>query len=172
MGYTTEFQGQFLLNKPLTKHHKEYLEMFSESRRMQRNPNYKFEPNELNEKCVDLMAACGLEGMEFYCGNGFCGQDPDNSITEYNYPPAGQPGLWCQWVPNEEGTAIEWNGIEKFYEYVPWIKYIIENFLKPWGYVLNGEVTWEGEDQGDMGKIIIKNNVVTTKVAKVTYSYH
>jgi len=66
-------------------------------------------------------------------------------------------------VPNADGTAIEWNEGEKFYEYIPWIKYLIDNLLKPWGYVLNGTVEWEGEDNSDVGKIIVKDNVVTVK---------
>ena len=39
-----------------------------------------------------------------------------------------------------------------------------ENFLKPWGYVLSGEVSWVGEDCPDTGVIIIENNVVRTEV--------
>jgi hypothetical protein len=97
------------------------------------------------------------------------GQGQDDSIVNYNTPPSGQPSLWCQWVPNENGTAIEWDGGEKFYEYVDWIEYLISNFLAPWGYVLNGEVEWSGEDRDDRGMIIIDNNIVTTKRAVVSY---
>ena len=85
------------------------------------------------------------------------------------HPHEGMPGLWCDWVPNEDGTALEWNGAEKFYDYVPWIKYLIENFIKPWGLTVNGEVEWEGEESGDLGLIVVKDNVVTTKEGKVVY---
>jgi hypothetical protein len=36
--------------------------------------------------------------------------------------------------------------------------------------VLNGEVEWEGEDRGDMGKIVVKNNDMSTRAGKVSYS--
>ena len=80
-----------------------------------------------------------------------------------------QPGLWCQWVPTEDGTAIVWDEGEKFYNYVEWIKYLLNNFLKPWGYTLNGEVDWSGEENGDLGKIKIVNNEVVVLNAVITY---
>jgi hypothetical protein len=64
---------------------------------------------------------------------------------------------------------LGWNNAEKFYEYVEWMRYLIEHFLAPWGYVLNGEVTWQGEDDHDMGKIILENNTVTTKKGRISY---
>ena len=79
------------------------------------------------------------------------------------------PGLYCQWIPTEDGKHIEWDGNEKFYDYVEWMKWLIENFFTPKGYVLNGKIDWEGEEQGDVGKIIVKDNVVTTKNAKLVY---
>lgn len=79
------------------------------------------------------------------------------------------PGIWCDWAPTEDGMGIEWNGAEKFYDYVEWLQYIIDNFIKHWGYVLNGEVTWEGEGSGDLGKIIVKDNVVTHKRGRIVY---
>ena len=79
------------------------------------------------------------------------------------------PGLWCQWRPNESGTTIEWDGGEKFYEYVAWIEYLITHFLGPWGYKLEGEVYWDGEESGDQGLIEIRDNVVKVKHAVITY---
>lgn len=82
-----------------------------------------------------------------------------------------QPGLWCQWVPNASGTAIVWDEGEKFYDYIEWIEYLITHFLAPWGYKLNGEVSWEGEESGDLGIIEITDNVVRVGRAKITYQY-
>jgi hypothetical protein len=128
--------------------------------------------NVKNESCLELLDKVGLDvGPEgaYYCGCGYAGQGEDESIVDFNIPATGQPGLWCQWVPTEDGTGIGWNGAEKFYNYVEWLDYLIKHFLKPWGLVLNGEVEWQGEDQGDVGKIIVKDNVVTTKKAKITW---
>ena len=91
-------------------------------------------------------------------------------MTDSNKPPTGQPGLWCQWTPNDDGTAIVWDGGEKFYDYVAWLEYLVKNFLKPWGYVLNGTVNWSGEDQGDVGKIVAKDNKVSKVRGKIVYT--
>ncbi len=166
MGYTTDFRGQFNLDKPLTQEHKSYLELFARTRRMKRSADAA-------EKLDDpIRIAAGLpigdEGAYFVGATDEFGQDTqrkDKSVLDHNEPPAGQPSLWCQWIPNCDGTAIEWDGGEKFYEYTTWIKYIIENFLKPWGYVLSGEVEWRGESWDDRGFIIVEENKVreTTK---------
>lgn len=180
MGYDTDFTGEFTLDKPLTATQVEYLNMFADTRRMKRDPTklhlMKLE-GKGNTRCFKLLEELGLpiggEG-EFYCGTGCCGQDHDSSIVEYNYAPGegkyndpikpegGQPGLWCQWVPSKDGYALEWNGSEKFYHYVEWLKYLIENFLKPWGYKVSGLVEWEGEDSGDYGVIEATDNEVIT----------
>jgi len=41
-----------------------------------------------------------------------------------------------------------------------WLKLMVEHYLAPRGYVLNGEVTWEGEDRDDSGTIFVKDNQV------------
>lgn len=173
MGYTTDFYGEFKLDKPLTTEHKNYLEKFNQTRRMKRKQT-------LTAKRPDpIRVAAGLpvgkqgayfvgEGGDFGQGAGV-GGDGIPDLVDYNYPPDGQPGLWCGWVPNNEGTAIVWDGGEKFYHYEEWVEYLIEHFLKPWGYVLNGEVEWQGEERDDRGMIVVDNNVVKVKVAKVTY---
>jgi len=101
----------------------------------------------------------GPEGAYFVGSQSDSGQEHTPDITDYNSPPSGQPGLWCQWTPNEDGTAIRWDGGEKFYEYVEWIEYLMDNFLKPWGYKLKGEVLWRGESFHDNGKITINHNM-------------
>lgn len=162
MGYTTDFEGQFALDKQLNKNHQEYLQAFAQSRRMKRDSNKTEKLPDDIRKNVDL--PCGIFG-EFYVGgygNNY-GQKETSDILDYNQPPDGQPGLWCQWIPSEDGMSIIWDDGEKFYNYVEWIKYIIHNFLQPWGYTLNGEVNWYGEDREDIGKIVIKKNKVTIK---------
>lgn len=173
MGYTTDFDGQFDLNKPLASQHKAYLEAFASTRRMKRDAYI----TEGRPDPVRLAAGLpvGLDGGYFVGEGGHAGQGEHNAdyetigILSYNYPPNGQPGLWNQWVPNDDGTAIQWDGGEKFYNYIEWIEYLIEHFLKPWGYVLNGEVEWFGEDSNDRGLICIEDNVVKTKIAKIVY---
>ncbi len=140
MGYSTDFKGQFQLDKPLSVKDFNFLKKLNETRRMARLVDEEF----------------GVEG-EFYV------KDDSNGVIDHNRPPKTQPGLWCQWVPTEGGEGIEWDGGEKFYEYVKWLKYIVEKILAPRGYILNGEAEWYGEDRNDTGTIVVENNVVTTK---------
>lgn len=110
MGYNTDFDGSFKLNK-------------------------RIEP--MHQKILDNYASDDSRGA-----------DPQ------------APDSYCQWVVSSDGMSIEWDGGEKFYEYVEWITYLVDNLIKPWGYVLNGEVAWDGEERGDIGTIVIKDNEV------------
>lgn len=112
----------------------------------------------------------GTEGEFYVDGKGMCGQDHEANVIDFNRPPATQPGLWCGWVPTDDGTAIVWDEGEKFYDYVEWIEYLISAILTPRGYVLNGEVTWEGEESDDRGMIVIQDNQVSTKIGKIVYA--
>jgi len=63
--------------------------------------------------------------------------------------------------------GIEWDEGEKFYHYSDWLVYLIHKILAPNGYVLNGVVTWQGEETGDVGEIIVENNRVFEQPWKV-----
>ena len=164
MGYTTEFEGQFDLDDQLTEAQTAYLKAFSNTRRMKRDAEIVETFEDPIRKAAGLPV--GKEGEYFVVAGGFAGQDRDKSIVDYNNPPRTQPGLWCKWVPNYEANGIEWNGAEKFYYYVEWLEYIIDNFLKPWGHILNGRVRWRGEEMSDIGVITVKNNKVSVKKVK------
>ncbi len=156
MGYTTTFDGTFLLNKRLFDSEAIYLLEFSRSRRMKRNPEILQSIPDPARTAVGLPV--GEEGCYFV--NEKWDEDSEVSVVNYNRPPKTQPGLWCKWVPTADGGGIKWNGAEKFYDYVEWLQYIINNFLKPWGYVLNGEVNWQGENEEDIGIILVASNVI------------
>ncbi len=67
---------------------------------------------------------------------------------------------YCQWMPTEDGTGIEWDGVEKFRHYSEWLDYLISHFLKPWGYVLNGSVQWASIFEPERGTLAVQNNSV------------
>ncbi len=71
---------------------------------------------------------------------------------------SGRPCRYCPWRPSDDGSMIEWDMGEKFYCWREWLGYIVEHHLKPWGYRLNGEVRWQGEEPGDSGVIYSKDN--------------
>jgi len=191
MGYTTDFQGVFELDKPLTPEHQKYLYRFADIRHMRRDPKVLDGAPDPVREAVGL--PLGPEGM-FYVGedDGNCGQSNELGVLDYNMPPGAEykyslpkyvvdpeaeknccPGLWCQWIPVDEESHlpcegidnltryIGWDGGEKFYRYVEWLEFLIRNFLEPWGYKLNGAVKYRGEDFDDFGTITVKDNEVS-----------
>jgi len=147
MGYTTTFEGQFTFNKPLDEETFAFLTKFSQTRRMKRNLGLEY----------------GVEGEFFVDGLGYMGQDETPDVIDENEPPATQPGLWCQWRPTEDRQHLKWSRMEKFYDYIEWLEYIISKITAPRGYILDGKVTWQGEDEQDKGFLIVINNEVSTK---------
>lgn len=160
MGYTTDFEGDFSITPALNKEQMDYINTFSATRRMKRDVQ-KLQETHKGEH--GLNGDYGVEGEYFAFDDGDSGQKREESILEYNYPPDSQPGLWCQWIVSEDGTTLEWDGGEKFYEYVAWLEYLIEHFFNKWDVKLNGTVKWRGEDFEDMGIIVIADNKVTAK---------
>jgi hypothetical protein len=151
MGYTTEFSGSFEITPALTPEQVAYLQAFNETRRMGRDARKLKSFADPKRKAVKL--PLGPQGAYFVGSEGDFGQNRDASILDYNKPPEGQPGLWCQWTVSDDGTEIRWDEGEKFYYYTEWLTYIVEHFLQPWGRKIEGEVQWHGEDYDDHGTI-------------------
>ena len=150
MGYTTEFAGTITVDPPLNEQEVEFLNKFADTRRMH---------------CA--------QGPYYVDRGGFADQEHEDGVIDYNRPPEGQPGLWCQWVIGDEGD-IEWDGGEKFYCAAEWMEYIIDHFLKPnciaknalpflqANHTCNGTIEAQGEDMDDRWKLIVTDNVVST----------
>lgn len=156
MGYTTRFLGKFEFDRPLDDETYTLLKWISTTRRMKRQG--------LDEKY-------GVDGEFYFNPNSTnFGQEVDTSIADYNAPPSTQPGLWCQWTPTDDRTALVWDDGEKFYHYIEWLEYLIVKILSPRGYVLSGECEWQGEDPDDFGRILVSNNVVFVQQGQRTYS--
>lgn len=158
MGYTTTFWGSFIVTPPLSKEEIDYLKKFSESRRMHRK-----------------------NGPYFVDGSAEFGQQANPDVIDHNNPDPSQPGLWCQWVPSEDGKEIVWDEGEKFYAADEWIKYLIEHFLKPGakavgkvpgivgGHVVSGIMEAQGEEDNDRWMMDVKNNEVKVLRGRVVY---
>lgn len=159
MGYTTDFTGELKLSRPLSEAEAAYLEAFRTTRRMARDSKIAETFDDPLRLAVGL--PIGIEGG-FYVGNqANFGQGRDESIIDYNRPPSGQPGLWTQWQC--AGDTLKWDGGEKFYNYVGWLEYIIDNFLAPWGIEVSGVIRWVGEDSfDDRGSIEVVESEVFT----------
>ena len=105
MGYNTEFDGEFVLSKPLDEETYYALEDLASSR----------------------------------------------------HDEEGMPSIWCQWVVGNDWKSIRWDGGEKFYGYIGWIRYINNHFLLPEKVKLNGTVVFQGENPKDGGRIVATN---------------
>lgn len=96
-------------------------------------------------------------------------------LTTFNYTDhreePGMPGIWCGWIPSPDGTMIEHDGGKKFYDYAEWLQYLVDRFLLPWGYRIAGAIEWNGEESGDLGRLVIDSPLGTVKVqyAHITY---
>lgn len=144
MGILTEFEGKFNFDECLESNHLAYLKAFNQTRRMKwSESSLQYRPDPIRE-AVSL--PIGPQGA-YYVGDEMrpIWEGGDPAIEDYNSPPSGQPSLWCLWTPSDEGKAIAWNGGDKFYAHVEWIRYLIDHFIQPWGYHLRGKVEWESE---------------------------
>jgi hypothetical protein len=164
MGYSTYFSGGLELTPPANKELTSFVNEWKNTRRMARDVS------KLTDKSKGLNGEFGVEG-EFYIGSGEYGQDSDDSVINYNKPPKTQPSLWCQWELSQDGTILEWDEGEKFYEYIEWLEYMIDKFFEPSGIKLNGEIHWNGQESDDRGIIKVINNQVKIGVAKYTYEF-
>jgi hypothetical protein len=159
MGYTTKFDGIFTLNERLFDSEVLYLLEFSRTRRCKRNVAILQNIPDSARESVGL--PLGEDGG-YFVNQKWDEEHDEISVVDYNKPPRGQPGLWCQWIPTPDGRGIHWDGGEKFYHYIAWLQYLIIHFLEPWGYCVEGEVKWTGEDPSDTGVIKVKNNKIVS----------
>jgi hypothetical protein len=151
MGYTTEFKGLgFWTDRPLSREHTLYINKFAETRHILFDMT-RVRPGTTRSN-VDVPDTAAFVLEDDILANG--------ASLNYNNPPPGVPGLWCQWTVDEDGH-INWDGNEKFYNFEEWLTWLIENLLKPWGYVLNGTLDYQGEDDEDFGRLIVVDNKVT-----------
>lgn len=170
MGYTTYFQGSVKIEPPLNEHEVAYLKDFAGSRRMKRTA-----------------------GPYFADPGGDFGQGSrEDEVLEYNQPDDEQPGLWCQWIPSDDGTELMWDRAEKFYNSAEWMTYLIQHFLKPdaraktehqplfkseagrfkyftFDHVCNGTIYAQGEQSDDLWKIVVTDNEVKVYDGYVIY---
>lgn len=90
----------------------------------------------------------------------------DGYYATFTDTPETIPDAYLQWQPTEDGEGLEWNGGEKFYEYIHWLRWLVKHYFKPRDIVLNGQIQWQGEEIGDVGIIKVVDNKVTTQKLK------
>ena len=157
MGYTTWFKGVFKFNRLPSEYMRKYIKSFSTSRRVKRNNDLiKKEDPDWEKYC--FKGDLGKEG-EYYIKYENYNYTMTQSILDFNEPPKTQPSLWCHWIINEDGDLC-WDEGEKFYNYIEWLRYLIDNFFIKENLILNGKVDFQGEYDDDKGTIEIENNLI------------
>jgi hypothetical protein len=92
-----------------------------------------------------------------------------NNLNSYNSKDNNMPKSVCKWIVHDDKKHIIWNWEEKFYYYIEWLDYIIQNILKNNNYVLSGELIAEWEDiENDISKINVNDNQIIHKILSKT----
>jgi hypothetical protein len=156
VGYDTSFHGCITIEPPLNAAEVAFLRDYAATRHCTHQPS----------QYATSRAAC----------HGSCGSSG-----------VGVPEFSCNWEATEDGTAIEWNGEEEFYNADEWMEFIIKNFLAPGeftvedrlaepklaslqrNHTVNGTIDAEGEEAGDIWRIVVKDNVVSRVEARVVW---
>lgn len=122
MGTTTDYLGHFTIDPPLNDAERDYLAAFCESRRWARPGGpYAVPPHPLAEEAHET------------------------DVEAFNRCAAGQPDLWCQWVPCPTGCCLSWDGREHFLAGTRWLQYLVDHFLRPGGEASrSGDPAFEG----------------------------
>lgn len=115
--------------------------------------------------------------------------DPD--VIDYNRPPEGQPGLFCDLEVSEDGTVLRWGGDSSSGkpDLDKWIIYVIDHLLKPgaefdirernfdltgmsdedllhyftFDHYVSGHLVGTASETGEVWKIVVKDNEVSTE---------
>jgi len=128
--------GKFQINPPLQAIYLAYLDRFHRIRHVKWDTTILEKLKDPLREAVGL--PLGLEGVYYVAGEIYPRDDP--TVLEFNYPPPGQPGLWCHWEPTGDGESLIWKDVDKAYDFNPWLKYLIEHFFNPWHYKLSGKI--------------------------------
>jgi hypothetical protein len=70
------------------------------------------------------------------------------------------PGYWDLFSISEDRTTILPDEDESTHGLRLCLALLVEHYLAPLGYVLNGEVSWDADDVNDRGCIFIKDNLI------------
>lgn len=153
MGFSTDFVGHIDIEPPLNESEIAYLAAFNASRRYDRGDPYEVPGNPRAESGGDVG-------------------------DRYNRPGPGQPNLWCDLAVCWDGCCITWSGKEKSYSMEPWLRYVIDHFLRAGGHagsdprfedftfdhVLSGTIVGCRRDNKELFAIRVEDNEVTREV--------
>ena len=174
MGYNTDFTGQVTISPTLNPHEIDYLQRFAATRHVHRR-----------------------KGPYVVEGAGSAEESLDSGVISDSQPTRGLLNPWCKWEPTADGTAITWNGEEKFYDAEHWLAYLVDTFLKPdavvarerdspvpdrvypaalaeftFDHVVTGLIEAEGEEPDDRWRIEVRENTVYVVRLRTEPEFH
>jgi hypothetical protein len=87
----------------------------------------------LNQREIDFLRAFSrTRHMRWPEGPYTTSEDwPQLGPSNENQPHEGQPGLWCNWEPTDDGAGLQWNGDTNFDDADEWLRYVVDHFLRP-----------------------------------------
>ncbi|BCL83060.1 hypothetical protein ccbrp13_55250 [Ktedonobacteria bacterium brp13] len=153
MAFGVTWNGRLALDRPLDSEHNAYLQAFHLVHRT------RVDAAQLALRPDILRTAVGLpvgpEGA-YYVGSEPGFDDPANALSlDEHEPPVGQPSVLCPWMPTEDGQVLILDETHDCVRIVEWLHYILEHFLVPWGYVLNGNMLLEAKIEDDLDRVTI-----------------
>lgn len=83
--------------------------------------------------------------------------------------PDRRPDSYCQWEVSPDWSKLQWDGGEKFYRYDEWLRFLAEKFFARRNHKLNGTIHWNGEQRGDVGRLVVKDNAVDVQCGRIAY---
>lgn len=165
MGCTTLFRGKFEITPAMAPDHVRYIQRFADTR------HHKYNQTTVAKRDPDWEKHCyegqfGEEGAYYTFPDEESIQLTIRELMDYNIASRVCPSLWCNWSVTDDGKYLMWDGGEKFYRYTEWLEFLLEHFLAPWGYVLNGGVEF-CDEHDKMGSITIEKNNVSVQDTEV-----
>lgn len=159
MGYTTDFVGHIDITPHLNEGETAYLEAFRHARHFDRGGSpYDVPGNPLAPDHVGV------------------------PTEQYNALGVGKPQLYCQWAVCGSGCCLAFDGNEKFYQPVEWLRYLINQFLKPgatgskaghpqlaeftFDHHLSGMIVGCRRDTRELFAVTVTDNRVTRRVLR------
>ncbi len=153
----TEYSGNLKFDRELEKNHLDYLIAFTSTLRVVRRPESVNAKEDIIRLNVDL--PLGKE-CEFYTG-AFNRSGEIAEIEDYNAVPENQPSSWCCWKPSKDQLEFVPAIFDSYYSFIPWIQYLVANFIKPWNYSLNGRVKVKSIYDDGIKILSVKDNDIS-----------
>jgi hypothetical protein len=168
MGYSTDFIGIIDIYPPLNDAEQAYLTAYAGSRRTDtEQAPYVVPGNPAAEEFEPTVLPVEAKRQ---------------SIAARDRTTDRPPGPWCGWVPAWSGDCLTFDGKEKFYEPVEWLRYLIAHFLRPgaraassglgyfqqftFDHVLDGVIAGSRRDTCELFLIDVRANKVTKTVLR------